>query len=71
MSERRNRHMAVLMSDTLRAALSHAAANRHTTSSEYIRQALLDRLKADRIEPTTSTTSTSTSTSPSTAAQVA
>ncbi len=66
MSERRNRHMAVLMSDTLRMALSHAAANRHTTSSEYIRQALLDRLKADRIEPTTTT-----SPSPSSAAQVA
>ncbi len=51
--ERRDRHLAVMLNPTLRAALTAAAANRHTTSSEYVRQALVDRLRADRIEANT------------------
>ncbi len=63
--ERRDRHLAVMMSDRLRTALSRAAESRHQTASEFVRQAVVDRLRSDQvqIEPT-STTMTTPSSSP-------
>ena len=52
MGERRTKHLAILMTDQLRAALNHAAERRFTTPSEYTRQALIEKMRADQIEPT-------------------
>ncbi len=61
MSERRSIHLAVYMNPTLRAALGRAAEHRFTTVSEFARQAIIEKMRADGTEPTTSTTSTSSS----------
>ena len=45
-------HLAILMTDQLRAALDRAAESRFTTPSEYTRQALIEKMRADQIEPT-------------------
>jgi len=52
MGERRTKHLAILMTDQLRAALDHAAERLFTTPSEYTRQALIEKMRADQIEPT-------------------
>jgi predicted transcriptional regulator len=52
MSDRRTNNLSILMTDQLRAALEHAAERRFTTPSEYTRQALIEKMRADQIEPT-------------------
>ncbi len=54
MSEHRKRQINVQMPDALRLALTRAAERRFTNVSEYIRSALVDRLRSDQvqIEPT-------------------
>ena len=51
MGERRTKHLAVLVTEQFRAAVERAAELRFTTPSEYTRQALIDRMRADQVEP--------------------
>jgi hypothetical protein len=51
MSERRTKHLAVLVTEQFRSALELAAERRFTTPSEYTRQAIIERMRADQIEP--------------------
>ncbi len=64
MGERRDKHLAVLMTGSLRAAVTRAAERRYQSASEFVRQATVEALRADGIEPTTSTTLTTPSSSP-------
>ena len=43
--------LRIRMPERLPAALDEAAAQRQTTRSEFVRQALIDRLRADGIDP--------------------
>jgi hypothetical protein len=52
MAEPKNNHLAVLIPEQLRVALAHAAARRFTTPSEYTRQSIIEKMRADGIEPT-------------------
>ena len=45
--------LALNIPASLRAALDRAAARRFTTPSEYTRQSLIERMRADGVEPTT------------------
>jgi hypothetical protein len=42
---------AVQMPEQLRRALEHAAARRFTNSSEYARQGIIEKMRADGIDP--------------------
>jgi len=50
--EHRTNRLAVMMPEQLRAALEHAAARRFTDASEYARQGIIEKMRADGIEPT-------------------
>ena len=50
--EPKTSHLAVMMSEQLRLALEHAAARRFTNASEYARQGIIEKMRADGIEPT-------------------
>lgn len=52
MGERRTKHLAVLVTEQFRAAVDRAAERRFTTPSEYTRQALIEKMRADQVEPT-------------------
>ncbi len=59
--ERKSIHLAILMDRQLRAAVTRAAERRYQSASEFVRQATVEALRADGIEPTTATSPTSSS----------
>jgi hypothetical protein len=52
MADPKTNQLSVLVPDQLRAALNFAAERRYTTPSEYCRQAVIERMRADGVEPT-------------------
>ena len=45
-------HLAVLVSERMRRAIELAARQQCTTASAYTRQAIIERMRADGVEPT-------------------
>jgi hypothetical protein len=52
MREPKDCHLALLVPSTLRAALDLAAARRFQTTSEFVRQSIVEQMRRDGVEPT-------------------
>lgn len=50
--EPKDHHLALLIPSSLRVALDVAAARRFQTPSEFVRQSIVEKMRADGVEPT-------------------